>query len=176
MWPVESTVYILFYCQIEPEFQLQHKTPWTFSIVFLCYFWYNFRLYQKADPMVKLTLILKPVNANHFRWSTFPLCSFSWLLNHVIQLMLRKNYCYVTFWQNWANSQNDNYFHSKWPKGLFNFVPAYIVDGDFLLPHEIDSWNFQHMLDFRFSEASQNLGLFRQNFSCLSHVEVRYPH
>ena len=85
-----STVYVLFYCQIEPEFQLQHKAPWTFSIVFFWFFWYNFRLYQKADQMVKLTLTLKPVNANHIRWSTFPLFGLCRLLNHVIQLKLRK--------------------------------------------------------------------------------------
>ena len=33
---------------------------------------------------------------------------------------------------------------------------------DFWVPHEIDSWNFQHMLDLWFSEASQNLSSFRQ--------------
>jgi hypothetical protein len=30
-------------------------------------------------------------------------------------------------------------------KGLFNMYPRCIVDGDFLLPNEIDSWNFQHI-------------------------------
>ena len=49
-------------------------------------------------------------------------------------------------------------------KGLFNFSPGCIVDGDFCLPNEIDSWNFQHMLLFWFREASQNLSLFRQLF------------
>ena len=46
-------------------------------------------------------------------------------------------------------------------KGLFNMYPGGIVDGDFLLPNEIDSWNFQHMLYFSFCEASQNLSSFR---------------
>ena len=49
-------------------------------------------------------------------------------------------------------------------KGLFNMCPGCIVDGDFLLPNEIDSWNFQHMLHFWFREASQNLSSFRQLF------------
>ena len=49
-------------------------------------------------------------------------------------------------------------------KGLFNCCPGFIVDGDFCLPNEIDSWNFQHMLLFWFREASQNLSLFRQLF------------
>ena len=41
-------------------------------------------------------------------------------------------------------------------KGLFNFSPDCIVDGDFLLPNEIDSWNFQQMLALGFRETSQN--------------------
>ena len=49
-------------------------------------------------------------------------------------------------------------------KGLFNLAQACIVDGDFWVPNEIDSWNFQHMLLFWFREASQNLSLFRQLF------------
>ena len=49
-------------------------------------------------------------------------------------------------------------------KGLFNYCPDCIVDGDFWVPNEIDGWNFQHMLLFRFYEASQNLSLFRQLF------------
>ena len=32
-------------------------------------------------------------------------------------------------------------------KGLLKFSPDCIVDGDFLLPNEIDSWNFQQMLE-----------------------------
>ena len=47
---------------------------------------------------------------------------------------------------------------------MFNFSPYCIVDGDFILPNEIDNWNFQHMLLFWFREASQNLSLFRQLF------------
>ena len=49
-------------------------------------------------------------------------------------------------------------------KDLFNMSPGCIVDGDFLLPNEIDSWNFQHMLHFWFRDASQNLSSFRQLF------------
>ena len=49
-------------------------------------------------------------------------------------------------------------------KGLFNLAPSCIVDGDFCLPNEIDSWNFQHMLLFWFHKASRNLSLFRQIF------------
>ena len=42
-------------------------------------------------------------------------------------------------------------------------VPVYsIVDGDFLLPNEIDSWNFQQMLDLGFSETSQSFSYFNQ--------------
>ena len=52
----------------------------------------------------------------------------------------------------------------RFQKGLFNKCPRCIVDGDFCLPNEIDSWNFQHMLLFWFREASQNLSLFRQLF------------
>ena len=37
-------------------------------------------------------------------------------------------------------------------------------DGDFLLLNEIDSWNFQQMLDLGFSETSQNFSSFRQLF------------
>ena len=42
---------------------------------------------------------------------------------------------------------------------------------DFWVPHEIDSWNFQHMLDLWFSEASQNLSSFRQLLFSLFHGE-----
>ena len=35
-------------------------------------------------------------------------------------------------------------------KGLFNLTPDCIVDGDFLLPNEIDSWNFRALLAFFF--------------------------
>ena len=59
-------------------------------------------------------------------------------------------------------------FEFVWPlehqKGLFNLAQACIVDGDFWVPNEIDSWNFQHMLLFWFRKASQNLSLFRQLF------------
>ena len=40
---------------------------------------------------------------------------------------------------------------------------------DFWVPHEIDSWNFQHMLDLWFSEASQNLSSFRKLLFSLFH-------
>ena len=40
---------------------------------------------------------------------------------------------------------------------------------DFWVPHEIESWNFQHMLDLWFSEASQNLSSFRQLLFSLFH-------
>ena len=39
----------------------------------------------------------------------------------------------------------------------------------FWVPHEIDSWNFQHMLDLWFSEASQNLSSFRKLLFSLFH-------
>ena len=42
--------------------------------------------------------------------------------------------------------------NTSFGKGLFNFSPDCIVDGDFLLPNEIDSWNFQQMLDLGDSE------------------------
>ena len=48
-------------------------------------------------------------------------------------------------------------------KGLFNLAPGCIVDGDFCLPNEIDSWNFQHMLLFWFHEASQ-IWAYLENF------------
>ena len=41
-------------------------------------------------------------------------------------------------------------------KGLFNLFPACKVDGDSLLPNEIDKWNFQQMQNLENSEASQN--------------------
>ena len=44
---------------------------------------------------------------------------------------------------------------------------------DFWIPHEIDSWNFQHMLDWWFSEASQNLSSFRQLLFSLFHGETK---
>ena len=53
---------------------------------------------------------------------------------------------------------------SNHQKGLFNLTPACIVDGDFWVPNEIDSLNFQHMLLFWLREASQNLSLSRQLF------------
>ena len=59
---------------------------------------------------------------------------------------------------------NNLHHFLKDQKGLFNFSPGCIVDGDFYLPNEIGSWNFQHMLLFWFRVASQNLSLFRQLF------------
>ena len=55
--------------------------------------------------------------------------------------------------------------HKKSLKGLFNFCPDFVVDGDFLLPSKINSWNFQQMLDFRLSEISQNFSSPLDNFS-----------
>jgi hypothetical protein len=49
-------------------------------------------------------------------------------------------------------------------KGLIILAPAGGVLADFWVPNEIDSLNFQHMLLFRFREASQNLSLFIQLF------------
>ena len=46
----------------------------------------------------------------HFRGFTYPLVFDCWLLDHVIYLKLRKKVLFLS----WANSQNDNYFHSKW--------------------------------------------------------------
>ena len=40
---------------------------------------------------------------------------------------------------------------------------------DFWVPHEKDNWNFQHMLDLRFFEASKNLSSFRQLLFSLFH-------
>jgi len=37
---------------------------------------------------------------------------------------------------------------------------------DFWVPHEIDRWNFQHMLNLWFSEASQNLSSYNFYFHC----------
>ena len=45
---------------------------------------------------------------------------------------------------------------------------------DFWVPHEIDSWNFQHMLDLWFSEASQNLSSFRQLLFSLCHRREKF--
>ena len=53
--------------------------------------------------------------------------------------------------------------------GLFNECPHCTVDGDFCLPNEINSWNFQHMLLYWFLEASQNLSSFRQLLFSLFH-------
>ena len=60
-------------------------------------------------------------------------------------------------------AKNLSKVHIFW-EGLFNLAQACIVDGDFWVPIEIDSWDFQHMLLFWFREASQNLSLFRQLF------------
>ena len=51
-------------------------------------------------------------------------------------------------------------------KGISNSKPDWPqvrsgILADFWVPHEIDSWNFQHMLDYWFFEASQNLSSFR---------------
>ena len=51
----------------------------------------------------------------------------------------------------WNHFQEDDF---KTQKGLFNFCPACIVDGDFLLSNEIYSY-FQQMLDLGFSETSK---------------------
>ena len=48
--------------------------------------------------------------SSFFRWSTCRLGLFNWLLNLVIYLKLIKKYCSYQL----SNSQNDNYFHSKW--------------------------------------------------------------
>ena len=48
-------------------------------------------------------------------------------------------------------------------------APGSGILADFWVPHEIDSWNFQQMLDLWFSEASQNLSSFRQLLFSLFH-------
>ena len=50
------------------------------------------------------------------------------------------------------------------PKDQIILATGRGILADFWVPHEIESWNFQHMLDLWFSEASQNLSSFRQLF------------
>ena len=79
----------------------------------------------------------------------------------------------------WSTNWNINWRDKCWKKtcfapylisqkGLFNFSPNCIVDGDFLLPNEIKSWNFQQMLDLGFYESAQNFSFFRQFFFIVS--------
>ena len=65
-------------------------------------------------------------------------------------------------------------------KGLFNIWPRCIVDGYLLLRNEMDSWNFQHILHLcclNFERLHVIINeAYAENFSCLSHWEVRDPH
>ena len=47
-------------------------------------------------------------------------------------------------------------------KGLVQLNPNFIVDGDFSLANEIDSWGFQQMLDLGFCATSQYFSSFQE--------------
>ena len=71
----------------------------------------------------------------------------------------------------WARCWSARHY-SIWKKHQKDQIILALVWGilaDFWVPHEIDSWNFQHMLDLWFSEASQNLNSFRQLLFSLFH-------
>ena len=68
----------------------------------------NFRNFKYFSTMNTWDMSVEITN--RIRCSTCPLVFGCWELSHVIFLMLRKKELLA---QSWANSQNDNCFHSK---------------------------------------------------------------